>query len=296
MTMATIAFIGLGNMGNPMAANLVKAGHRVIGFDLVAKNRAAAEANGVEISHSGAAALAEARIIVTMLAKGSQVVEVYGELAPMAQEGSLFIDCSTIDVASSRNAHTMAEDYGHMSVDAPVNGNVETAGAGTLTVMVGGADQAVAMAHPFLSKLGESVIHCGGPGAGQAAKICNNLILGISMIGVAEAFVLASHLGLSSEALFEVASASSGQCWSLTHHCPVSGPVPTSPANHDYKAVFSSALMFKDLKLAQETALELGAVTPMAAQAAQLFALHNKSGNGVRDFSSIIELFNRKTA
>lgn len=294
--MATIAFIGLGNMGNPMAANLVKAGHRVIGFDLVAKNRETAEANGVEISHSGAAALAETKTIVTMLAKGSQVVEVYGELAPMAQSGSLFIDCSTIDVASSRSAHAMAEDYGHLSVDAPVNGNVETALDGTLTVMVGGEDQAVSMAHPYLSKLGSTIIHCGAPGAGQAAKICNNLILGISMIGVSEAFVLASHLGLSAEALFEVASASSGQCWSLTHHCPVPGPVPTSPANNDYKAVFASTLMFKDLKLAQEIALELGAVTPLAAQAAQLFALHNRAGNGTRDFSSIIELFSRKNS
>ena len=294
--MATIAFIGLGNMGNPMAANLVKAGHRVIGFDLVAKNREIAKANGGEISHNGAAALAETKTIVTMLAKGSQVVEVYGELAPMAQEGSLFIDCSTIDVASSRSAHAMAEDYGHLSVDAPVNGNVETATEGTLTVMVGGEDQAVSMAHPYLSKFGASIIHCGGPGAGQAAKICNNLILGISMIGVSEAFVLASHLGLSSEALFEVASASSGQCWSLTHHCPVPGPVPMSPANNGYKAVFASTLMFKDRKLAQETALEVGAVTPLAAQAAQLFALHNRSGNGTRDFSSIIELFSRKNS
>ncbi len=294
--MTTIAFIGLGNMGNPMAANLVKAGHRVIGFDLLARNREIAQGNGIEISHSGAAALAEAKIIITMLAKGNQVVEVYGELAPMAQPGSLFIDCSTIDVASSRSAHAMADDYGHFSVDAPVNGNVETASEGTLTVMVGGEDQAVAMAHPILSKLGATVIHCGGPGSGQAAKICNNLILGISMIGVSEAFVLASHLGLSAEALFEVASASSGQCWSLTHHCPVPGPVPSSPANNDYKAVFASALMFKDLKLAQETALELGAVTPLASQAAQLFALHNRSGNGARDFSSIIELFSKKNA
>lgn len=294
--MATIAFIGLGNMGNPMAANLVKAGHRVIGFDLIEKNRLVAQANGVEISLSGAAALAEAKIIITMLAKGSQVLEVYGELAQMAQPGSLFIDCSTIDVASSRSAHAMADDCGHLSVDAPVNGNVETAGAATLTVMVGGGDQAVAMAHPFLSKLGSTVIHCGGPGSGQAAKICNNLILGVSMIGVSEAFVLASHLGLSAEALFEVASASSGQCWSLTHHCPAPGPVPSSPANNDYKAVFASTLMFKDLKLAQETALELGAVTPLASQAAQLYALHNRSGNGARDFSSIIELLSRKNS
>ena len=185
--MTTIAFIGLGNMGNPMAANLVKAGYRVIGFDLVARNREIAAANGVEISRSGAAALAEAKTIITMLSKGSQVVEVYGELAPMAQSGSLFIDCSTIDVNSARSAHAMADDYGHFSVDAPVNGNVEIASEGTLSIMVGGADQAVAMAHPVLSKVGSSVIHCGGPGSGQAAKICNNLILGISMIGVAEA-------------------------------------------------------------------------------------------------------------
>ena len=294
--MTTIAFIGLGNMGNPMAANLVKAGHRVIGFDLVDRNREIAAANGLEISRTGAAALAEAKTIITMLAKGNQVVEVYGELAPMAQPGSLFIDCSTIDVNSARSAHAMADDYGHFSVDAPVNGNVEIAKEGTLSIMVGGADQAVARAHPLLSKVGTSVIHCGGPGSGQAAKICNNLILGISMIGVAEAFVLAGQLGLSPEALYEVASSSSGQCWSLTHHCPVPGPVPAAPANYDYKAAFSSALMFKDLKLAQETAMEVGAVTPMAAQATQLFALHNRSGNGGRDFSSIIELLTRKPA
>ena len=294
--MTTIAFIGLGNMGNPMAANLVKAGHRVIGFDLVDRNREIAAANGLEISRTGAAALAEAKTIITMLAKGNQVVEVYGELAPMAQPGSLFIDCSTIDVNSSRSAHAMADDYGHFSVDAPVNGNVEIAKEGTPSIMEGGADQAVARAHPLLSKVGTSVIHCGGPGSGQAAKICNNLILGISMIGVAEAFVLAGQLGLSPEALYEVASSSSGQCWSLTHHCPVPGPVPAAPANYDYKAAFSSALMFKDLKLAQETAMEVGAVTPMAAQATQLFALHNRSGNGGRDFSSIIELLTRKPA
>lgn len=292
--MTTIAFIGLGNMGNPMAANLVRGGHRVIGFDLVQRNREIAAANGIEISRSGASALAEARTIVTMLAKGSQVLEVYGELAPMARPGSLFIDCSTIDVASSRSAHAMADDYGHLSVDAPVNGNVEIAAEGALTIMVGGADQAVAMAHPILSKVGTSVIHCGGPGSGQAAKICNNLILGISMIGVAEAFVLAGQLGLSPEALYEVASSSSGNCWSLTNHCPVRGPVPSAPANHDYKATFASALMFKDLKLAQETAMNVGAVTPMTAQAAQLFALHNRSGNGGKDFSSIIELLTRQ--
>lgn len=292
--MTTIAFIGLGNMGNPMAANLVKAGHRVIGFDLVKGNREIAAANGIEISYSGAAALAEADTIVTMLSKGSQVVEVYGELAPMARPGSLFIDCSTIDVASSRSAHAMADDYGHLSVDAPVNGNVEIASQGSLTIMVGGTEEAFFLAHPVLSTVGTSIIHCGGPGCGQAAKICNNLILGISMIGVAEAFVLAGQLGLSPEALYDVASSSSGNCWSLMNHCPVPGPVPSAPANQDYKAAFASALMFKDLKLAQETAMNVGAVTPMTAQAAQLFALHNRSGNGGKDFSSIIELLTRQ--
>lgn len=291
--MATIAFIGLGNMGNPMAANLVRAGHRVMGFDLVDKNRDTAAGNGVEISHSGADAMAEANVIVTMLAKGSQVLSVYGELAPMAREGSLFIDCSTIDVASSRSAHAMANDFGHMSVDAPVNGNVAIASDGALTIMVGGEDQAVAMAHDYLSKIGSTIIHCGGPGSGQAAKVCNNLILGVSMLGVAEAFVMASHLGLSAEALYEVASASSGNCWSLANHCPVPGPSPDSPANRDFKAAFASTLMFKDLKLGQEMALEHGAVTPMAALAAQLFALHNKAGNGSRDLSSIIELISQ---
>lgn len=293
--MATIAFIGLGNMGNPIAANLVKAGHRVIGFDLIDKNRDIAKANGIEISHSGAAALAEAKIIITMLATGTQVLNIYSELAPMAQQGSLFIDCSTIDVVASRSAHSIADDYGHFSVDAPVNGNVALAKSGALTSMVGGTPQSIAKAKPILAHIASTVIECGAGGNGQSAKICNNMILGISMIGVAEAFVLASHLGLSPEALYEVASASSGQCWSLANHCPVPGPVPSSPANDDFKAVFPALLMLKDLKLAQETALQTGAITPMAAQAAQLYAMLNRAGHAAKDFSSVIKMIEKSS-
>ena len=284
--MTTIAFIGLGNMGGPMAANLVKAGDSVIGFDLAAASCDAARAEGVRIAGSGAEAVREADAIVTMLPAGKHVLAVWQDLLPAAKPGMLIIDSSTIDVESARKAHAMAKERGCRSLDAPVSGGVGGAKAASLTFMCGGTGNAFAQAEPILAKMGKRVVHCGEAGAGQAAKICNNMILGISMIGVCEAFVLAEKLGLSHQALFDVASSSSGQCWSLTSYCPV----PASPANSGYKPGFASALMWTDLKLAQEAATAAGASTPLGAAAAQLYALHNAWGEGGTDFSGIIHL------
>ncbi|MEQ8297252.1 MAG: 3-hydroxyisobutyrate dehydrogenase [Nitratireductor sp.] len=293
--MTTIAFIGLGNMGNPMAANLVKAGHQVRGYDLVTDNLVVAKENGVTIMANAAAAVKDADVVVTMLPAGKHVIAVYQDVVPGARAGTLFIDSSTIDVESARKAHAIAEEHGMLSVDAPVSGGTAGAAAGSLTFMAGGADAAFAGAEPILEPMAGRVVHCGGPGAGQAAKICNNMILGISMIGVSEAFVLAEKLGLSHQALFDVASTSSGQCWSITSYCPVPGPVPASPANKDYKPGFAAALMLKDLRLAQEAAAAAGAVTPMGAEAAQLYALFNARGHGGDDFSGIINFLRGDT-
>ena len=288
MTTPTIAFIGLGNMGNPMAANLVKAGHAVLGFDLVPENLKVAKDHGVTVMANAAAAVKDADVVISMLPAGKHVLAVYDDIAPKAKAGSLFIDSSTIDVESARKAHAIAQKHGHASVDAPVSGGTGGASAGTLTFMAGGAKDAFARAEPVLKPMAGRIVHCGGDGAGQAAKICNNMLLGISMIGVAEAFVLAEKLGLSHQALFDVASTSSGQCWSLTTYCPVPGPVPASPANKDYKPGFAAALMLKDLKLSQEAAQASGAVTPLGAEAAQLYALFNAQGGAGTDFSGII--------
>ncbi|MFH1796638.1 MAG: 3-hydroxyisobutyrate dehydrogenase [Pseudomonadota bacterium] len=286
--MTTIAFIGLGNMGNPMAANLVKAGHTVFGFDLVPANLDTATKNGVTVMANAPAAVKDADIVITMLPAGKHVLSVYEDIATKAKPGALFIDSSTIDVDSARKAHAIAARHGLLSVDAPVSGGTGGATAGTLTFMAGGSKEAFARAEPILKPMAGKIVHCGDAGAGQAAKICNNMILGISMIGVSEAFVLAEKLGLSHQALFDVASTSSGQCWSLTTYCPVPGPVPTSPANRDYKPGFAAALMLKDLKLAQEAASSSGAVTPLGAEAAQLYALFAAQGGGDADFSGII--------
>lgn len=293
--MTTIAFIGLGNMGNPMAANLVKAGHKVLGFDLMAENLKTAREHGVTVVADAAAAVKDAQVVITMLPAGKHVLAVYEDIAPKAAAGTLFIDSSTIDVESARKAHAIAARHGLPSVDAPVSGGTGGAVAGTLTFMAGGADEAFAKAEPILQPMAGRIVHCGSDGAGQAAKICNNMILGISMIGVAEAFVLAEKLGLSHQALFDVASTSSGQCWSLTTYCPVPGPVPASPANRDYKPGFAAALMLKDLKLAQEAAQGSGAVTPLGAEAAQLYALFNAQGKGGADFSGIINFLRGAT-
>ncbi|KAA2236884.1 3-hydroxyisobutyrate dehydrogenase [Salinarimonas soli] len=288
--MTVIAFIGLGNMGAPMAANLVKAGHAVRGFDLSPAPREAARAAGATIAASAVEAARDAEAVVTMLPAGRHVLAVWGEILPQLAPGTLVVDCSTVDVESARRAHALAAERGCPSLDAPVSGGVGGATAGTLTFMAGGSAEAFGRAEPILSRMGRKVVHCGEAGAGQAAKICNNMILGISMIGVSEAFVLAEKLGLSHQALFDVASTSSGQCWSLTTYCPVPGPVPTSPANNGYKPGFASALMLKDLRLAQEAAAASGAATPLGAAAAQLYALHNAQGEGGADFSGIIEM------
>jgi 3-hydroxyisobutyrate dehydrogenase len=287
--MTTIGFIGLGNMGNPMAANLVKAGHTVHGFDLVPENLETARDNGVVVMANGVAAAKDAEIVITMLPAGKHVLSVYEDIAPKAAKGTLFIDSSTIDVDSARKAHAIAGKHGLLSIDAPVSGGTGGAAAGSLTFMAGGSKEAFAKAEPALEPMAGRIVHCGDAGAGQAAKICNNMILGVSMIGVSEAFVLAEKLGLSHQALFDVASTSSGQCWSLTTYCPVPGPVPASPANRDYQPGFAAALMLKDLKLAQEAAQQSGAVTPLGAEAAQLYALFNAQGNGGVDFSGIIK-------
>ncbi len=293
--MAKIGFIGLGNMGGPMAANLVQKGHAVKGFDLSPANIAKAEARGIAKAASAADAAIDVDAVITMLPAGKDTLAVWGGgILEAAAPGTLFIDSSTIDVASARAAPALAAAAGMLSLDAPVSGGVGGAEAATLTFMSGGTAEAFDKAKPLLEAMGKRVVHCGDAGAGQAAKICNNMILGISMIGVSEAFVLAEKLGLSHQALYEVASTSSGQCWSITSYCPVPGPVPTAPSNNDYKAGFASALMLKDLKLAQEAAAAAGATTPLGAAAAQIYALHNAWGEGATDFSGIIHLIRGK--
>ena len=292
--MARIAFIGLGNMGGPMAANLVKAGHEVTGFDLASTVLKAAAESGVKPASHASQAVKGAEIILTMLPQGKHVLTAWADILQSAEKGSLVIDCSTIDVESSRKAHELARGAGCLSLDAPVSGGTGGATAGTLTFMAGGSDESFAKAKTILEAMGKKIVHCGEAGAGQAAKICNNMILGISMIGVCEAFVLAEKLGLEHQALFDVASTSSGQCWSINSYCPVPGPVPASPANNGYKPGFAAALMLKDLRLSQEAALASGAATPLGAEAAQLYALFEKLGNGGKDFSAIIEMFRNR--
>ena len=293
--MARIGFIGLGNMGGPMARNLVKAGHEVVGFDLLKANIAAA--TGVKPAASAAAAATGAEAVVTMLPAGAHVRDVLvgkgGVLAAMAP-GTLLIDSSTIDVGTARAMEAEAKAKGVLLVDAPVSGGVGGAEAATLTFMVGGSEDAFARARPILEKMGKTIVHAGGPGNGQAAKICNNMILGISMIATAEGFALAAKLGLDAQKLFDISSKSSGQCWSMTSYCPVPGPVPASPANRGYKAGFAAAMMLKDLKLAQEAAAAAGAVTPLGAEAAQIYGLFCGQGNAALDFSGVISLFQER--
>ena len=279
-----------------MAANLVKAGHRVRGFDLLPQHLEQAKANGLEVATSAAEAVSDVDVVITMLPAGKHVISVYEDIAPKARKDSLFIDCSTIDVDSARKAHELAAAHGHLSVDAPVSGGTGGATAGTLTFMAGGSNDAFNRGEPILKPMAGKIVHCGGDGAGQAAKICNNMILGISMIGVSEAFVLAEKLGLSHQALFDVASTSSGQCWSLTTYCPVPGPVPTSPANRDYKPGFAASLMLKDLKLSQEAAKSAGADTPLGAHAQELYGIFDNEGHGSEDFSAIINYLRSKSA
>jgi 3-hydroxyisobutyrate dehydrogenase len=286
--MSRIGFIGLGNMGLPMAANLVQAGHAVTGFDLVEAARSAAAAMGVSIAPSARDAVAEADTVVTMLPAGRHVLAAHADFLSAAPKGALVIDCSTIDVESAKRAHEAGTAAGALTLDAPVSGGVGGATAATLTFMCGGSDEAFAKAKPILEAMGKGIIHCGGAGAGQAAKICNNMILGATMIVTSEAFALAEKLGLKAQALFDVASSSSGQSWSLTSYCPVPGPVPASPANRGYKPGFAASLMLKDLRLAQEAAASVGASTPLGAEAAQLYALYVAGDHGGEDFSGII--------
>jgi 3-hydroxyisobutyrate dehydrogenase len=293
--MAKIAFIGLGNMGGPMAANLVKAQHQVLAFDLSAAALDAAVDKGAKKAPSAAEAVQGAEVVVTMLPAGKHVREVYEkDVLPNAAKGTLLIDCSTIDVESARHVGALAEKAGLEMIDAPVSGGVGGATAGTLTFMVGGSASAFAKAKPVLEKMGKNIVHAGAGGNGQAAKICNNMILGVSMIAVCEGFMLAKRLGLDAQKLFDVASTSSGQCWSLTNYCPVPGPVPTSPANRDYQAGFTAAMMLKDLMLAQQAAQAANATTPLGAEAAQLFSLFVNGGNGAKDFSGIIRMLDGK--
>ncbi|MFJ3514092.1 3-hydroxyisobutyrate dehydrogenase [Streptomyces sp. NPDC090131] len=286
----TVAFVGLGRMGGPMAANLVKAGHRVLGFDLVPELLATAAATGLEPASSAAGAAAGADVVITMLPAGRHVLALYreGGLLAAARPGTLFVDCSTIDVADARAAHDAAVTAGHRSLDAPVSGGVVGARAASLTFMAGGAAAEFAAAEPLLGAMGKKAVHCGAAGAGQAAKICNNMILAVSMIGVSEAFVLAESLGLDHQALYDVASTASGQCWALTVNCPVPGPVPGSPANRDYLPGFAAPLMAKDLALAA-TALRAGGVeAPLGLKAAELYEAFAAGEGAGLDFSAIV--------
>jgi len=289
--MATIAFIGLGNMGSGMAANLVKAGHDVKAFDLSDAAVAHAVEQGASAAGSAADAVSGADAVVTMLPAGKHVRAVYeGQVFPAAAPGTLFLDCSTIDVDSARYVGGAAVDKGFKFVDAPVSGGVAAATGGTLTFMVGGSADDFAAAEPFLQAMGKAVIHAGDTGAGQAAKICNNMLLAITMIGTCEAFALADKLGLDQQKFFDISSKASGQSWSMTSYCPVPGPVPTTPANNDYQPGFATAMMLKDLKLAQDAAQSAGASTPLGAQAEALYAMFDNLGGRDKDFSGIYEL------
>jgi 3-hydroxyisobutyrate dehydrogenase len=296
--MSKIAFIGLGNMGLPMAKNLVAAGHEVVGFDLSdAAKIGLQQAGGESVDAIGAAA-AQAEIVVSMLPAGKHVSAVYtaadGVLAN-APEGALLIDSSTIDVDTARAVSTKAEAAGFAMVDAPVSGGVGGAAAGTLTFMVGGTAAGFAAAKPLLDIMGQNIFHAGGSGNGQVAKICNNMLLGISMIGTAEAFMLGEKLGLDAQTFFEISSAASGQCWSMTSYCPAPGPVPTSPANNDYAPGFTAAMMLKDLRLAQEASGSAAAATPMGQRATELYTQMSEAGHDGLDFSGIMKMLGGET-
>ena len=293
--MAKIAFIGLGNMGGPMAANLCKAQHHVLAFDLSDAAVAQAVEKGAHKAKSAAEAVKDAEIVVTMLPAGKHVRDVYEkDVLPNAAKGALLIDCSTIDVDSARHVAGLAKKAGFEMIDAPVSGGVGGATAGTLTFMTGGPAASFAKAKPILEKMGKNIVLAGDSGSGQAAKICNNMMLAISMIGVSEGFMLAKRLGLDAQKLFDIASTSSGQSWAMTSYCPVPGPVPASPANRDYQAGFTAAMMLKDLLLAQQAANAAGASTPLGASAAQLFTMFVNSGNAAKDFSGIIKMLDGK--
>ncbi len=288
-----IAFIGLGNMGSGMAANLVKAGHEVHAFDLNAEAVAHAVGAGAVAAPGLAEACAGVEAVVTMLPAGRHVLEVYGQVVDVAPKSAILIDCSTIDVDSARAAIGKAAEAGFAMVDAPVSGGVAAAQGGTLTFMVGGKDAAFARAEPILKSMGKAVIHAGEAGAGQAAKICNNMLLAITMIGTCEAFALAEKLGLDDQVFFDIASKASGQSWSMTSYCPVPGPVPASPANRDYQPGFAAGLMLKDLTLAMQAAGQAGADTPLGTRAHALYDALCADGHQGRDFSYMMECIRR---
>ena len=287
--MTRIAFIGLGNMGGGMAANLAKAGHDVRAFDLSADALDRAKAAGCLPMASVAEAADGAEAVVTMLPAGTHVEAVYGDLfAASLSPAAILIDCSTIDVATAKRVAEAARAKGITAVDAPVSGGIGAANAGTLTFMVGGSDDAFARAQPILSSMGKAVIHAGGNGTGQAAKIANNMLLGATMVATCEAFLLAEKLGLAPQTFFDISSVSSGQSWSMTSYCPVPGVGPDTPADHGYQGGFATALMLKDLKLAAAAASDTGADTPMGAKAAELYQRFAEAGHGGLDFSAII--------
>ena len=290
--MARVGFIGLGNMGGGMAANLVKAGHAVTAFDLSEAALAKAEANGCTRAASGAEAIRDSEAVVTMLPAGKHVREVYEtSVIGHAPVSAILMDCSTIDVGTAREEIEKASTEGYRMVDAPVSGGIAAAEAGTLTFMVGGSGDAFEAARPFLEQMGKAVIHAGGPGSGQAAKICNNMLLGASMIATCETFVLAEKLGLDPQTFFDIASKASGQCWSMTTYCPVPGVGPETPADRDYEGGFAAALMLKDLRLAMEAAGSVDAYTPMGSHAEELYTRFAEAlGGGGKDFSGIIKM------
>lgn len=292
--MSKVGFIGLGNMGLPMAVNLKKAGYEVVGFDMSEPAVAAAKAENIATASSAVDAVADADFIVTMLPNGGIVLKVFAEILPAAKRGAVIADCSTIDVTSAKKAHELADAAGLLPVDAPVSGGIGGAAAGTLTFMVGGAKDAFDKAAAILEVMGGKLVHCGDGGAGQAAKICNNMLLGISMIGACEAFALAEKVGLSVQAAFDVISTSSGFCWSVNTYCPVPGVGPQSPADNGYKPGFAAELMLKDLGLSQQAAEDVGQATPMGARAMALYQTFLSEGGASKDFSGIIEFL--KTA
>ena len=289
--MTRIAFIGLGNMGGGMAANQAKAQHQVKAFDLSQAAVARAVEHGCQAAGTVADAVSDAEVVITMLPTGAHVRAVYGEQVLVhAPKGALLIDCSTIDVESARAVAKQAVEAGFRFADAPVSGGTAAADGGTLAFMVGCEAGDFAAVEAALQPMARVVIHAGSSGAGQAAKICNNMLLGISMLGTCEAFALAERLGLEADRFFEIASKSSGQCWSITSYCPVPGPVPAAPSNRGYAGGFATAMMLKDLKLAQDAAAKSGATTPLGAQAEALYAMFDRLGHGGKDFSAVIQL------
>jgi 3-hydroxyisobutyrate dehydrogenase len=287
--MTTIAFLGLGHMGGPMAANLLAAGHTVRAFDPVQTLKDAAAEKGAQIFDSGAQAAAEADVVMTSLPNGAVVKAVYAEALPAAPKGTLFIDTSTISVDDAREIHAQATERGHAQLDAPVSGGVKGATAGTLAFMVGGEDDAVERARPVLEPLAGKIIHCGAPGTGQAAKLCNNMVLAVQQIAIGEAFVLAEKLGLPAQSLFDVITGATGNCWAVHTNCPVPGPVPTSPANNDFKPGFATALMNKDLGLAMHAVQSTGSSAPLGTHAAEIYAKF-AADHADNDFSAVIEM------